>query len=131
MKIAGLTWNASYWYVVYDPPQVLIPAKALAPAPTKDAGLPLSASPASPVVHPLAPITSHPPAIGQGPSDPAPDPKHGSDPATDAGADNPGDGDGPAANNEGAGAQPADPLRTPAAGPTPTINYAGSTIEPD
>ena len=71
------------------------------------------------------------PAIGQGPGDPAPDPKHGSDPATDTGADNPGDRDGPAANNEGAGAQPADPLQTPAPGPTPTIKYAGSTIEPD
>ena len=74
------------------------------------------------------------PAIGQDPGDPgdpAPDPKHGSDPATDTGADNPCDGDGPAVNNDGAGAQPADLLQTPAPGPTPTIKYAGSTIEPD
>ena len=71
------------------------------------------------------------PAIGQGPSDLAPDPKYGSDPAADTGTDNPGDRDSLAANNEGVGAQPADPLQTPAAGPTPTINYAGSTIEPD
>ena len=60
--------DASYWYAVYDLPQVLIPAKALAPAPTKDAGLPLSASPASPVVHSLAPITSLP--VNPLPSDP-------------------------------------------------------------
>lgn len=71
------------------------------------------------------------PTIGQGPSDPASDPKYGSDPAIDIGADNPGDGDGPAANNEGARAQPADPSQTPAAGPTLTINYAGSMIGPD
>lgn len=171
-----------YWGV-YDPPRALVSANAMAPKPTQDPNIRLSAAPASPILPSWPPVTSSPggitppqpsdPAVAN-PGNPPPDQnQNGNTPVSksptqvDPSAQDSGSGihsgpkpqslsndqvtdssvqgeseSGSTGSNAGVGSQQGsddpnddsqrlpDPSPSVDSGPTPTIKWAGFTVQP-